>query len=486
MSLNPSQQKAVDCHQKHLLIVAGPGTGKTYTLTQRMIKTIDQLKDSQKILALTFTQKAALEMAKRLKDQNGPEDRVEVNTFHSFCLKFLHQFHFKDFRIVDLETDADLFKALWPELSILKIKKKLREVSCQKTLGNIDEDVERYNTFLHSRKMFDYDDLLYETRDLLEQKNILSDVCHKYPFIFVDEYQDINALQHQLLKKMTGLHGYITAIGDPNQAIYGFRGSDVGFFETFLKDFPRAETIYLSTNYRSTANIVEASSQLIRSSRFVVPEITAHIYSEGRLVTYEAATDKSEAEYVIKQIEMMVGGTSMFSHDSRRVEPQAVAERSFGDIAILYRLNCLRKPLEDVLNRSGIPYSVSGEKALENKDFVDLHPEKVSLLTMHAAKGLEFPVVFVVGCEEGLMPLCLEGFETDQEEERRLFYVAITRAKEELYLTCCKKRMVFGKSIESSWSSFINDIEDNLKYRDETIFKKRLKEKAKQLNLFEN
>lgn len=487
MELNTTQQLAVDYDGRHLLIVAGPGTGKTHTLTQRVIKSLVKLNKDQKALALTFTKKTAEEM-QRCISLNGDAALVEVNTFHGFALNFLkrHSKQLSSFNMLDLENGLEVFKALWPDLSIVKIRKRIEKICCKKTLEILDEDVKEYNRFLRSKNLLDYDDLLYEAKSLLEEEYILLQTQKSYPFVFVDEYQDINALQHDILRKIVGETGRVTAIGDPNQAIYGFRGSDVKFFETFSKDFVQTHVIHLSTNYRSSANIVEASSQMIAPSRFDVPELTANIFDRGQLITYEAPTDKSEAEYVIKQIEAMVGGTSMFSHDSKRVGMTSKAERSFEDFAILYRLNSLRKPLEEALKRSGIPYSVSGEKSLESDDFMNLAAEKVSLLTMHAAKGLEFPVVFIIGCEETLMPLDLEGFLCNSDEERRLFYVAMTRAKEELYLTRSKKRLCFGKWTENSWSPFIYDIEEDLKKRQEVNFKKRLKEKATQLSLFQN
>ena len=315
----------------------------------------------------------------------------------------------------------------------------------------------------------------------------------------------------------------LTAIGDPNQAIYGFRGSDVGFFYSFPKTFAPATVLELSRNYRSGQDLVAAGGQVItKGARFPVSELTAEIHAKGLLKVHATSTDKAEAEYVVHTIEKLVGGVSSFSRRSGRVGEDGGA-RSFKDIAVLYRLNAQGRLIAEALGRLGVPCQVSGDRALKlstqtlaalksspaghapretlesvrKKDAVlDAHwdhfaalateagtgaafldrlaletpedcyaakAEKVSLMTLHAAKGLEFPVVFIVGCEEGLVPLDLEFFISDVEEERRLFYVGMTRAKEELILVRAKKRVLYGKSVELAPSRFLADIDEALK-----------------------
>jgi superfamily I DNA/RNA helicase len=387
----------------------------------------------------------------------------------------------------------------------------------------------------------------------------------------------------------------ITAIGDPNQAIYGFRGSDVRFFSMFEKTFSGAATVFLSENYRSAANLLAACGHVIspESSRDV-PTLSAALYLEGRLVIHEAATDLAEAEYIVHQIEKLVGGTSMFSHDSGRVGYSDSGERTFGDFAVLYRTNAQSRLIVEAFEQSGIPYQVSGEKPLseyelvrnvitflmmasgkevdpdseaslrkslnvkkkdpawkalvdetaqalqntglesltgclsswpgfqdllekekeakelferlkriarlhgdlqsfadyiqlqQSDDALECRAEKVSLLTLHAAKGLEFPVVFIAGCEHGLVPLVREGKNFDPAEERRLFYVGMTRAKELLYLTGARRRTIYGKTFDVMPSPFLADIKEELKTYEKTVKKKAGKKgESEQLSIFD-
>lgn len=566
--VNERQWQAVIHSGGHLLIVAGPGTGKTHTLIHRIEHIRKELTPDQKILAITFTHKAADEMRERLEAQfAGFDERIFVGTFHRFCLAYLRQHREETslpvhFGIAGEEDTGDAARHLWPSAGVRERKKNLEEISLWKT-GRFQEEpppqVSAYNAVLRAQGLLDYDDLLIETIALLARQ-----ARCPYSFVFVDEYQDINALQQTLLKRLAGPGVFLTAIGDPNQSIYGFRGAQVRFFKTFAEDFPDAETAVLSDNYRSSPNLLEACGQVAaKGNGFDVPPLTAQIYTQGRLVIHRALSDKAEAEYVVHQIETMVGGTSLFSRDSGRVTAAAHADRGFGDIAVLYRLNAQRKVLEEALFRHGIPYEVggdkpfgqqrpvgewleilkrqekilSGEKSLvqeveeierqdvwqrafeqhpqwrENfqkfkrmccrcgtveeladflalqrpEDALDRQVEKVHLLTLHASKGLEFPVVFITGCEEHILPLSWEGMASDPAEERRLFYVGMTRAKEILFLTCAGRRRLFGRNMNNPPSSFLTDIEDELKEREQAQWfsKRKPNLPSSQMELFD-
>ena len=300
----------------------------------------------------------------------------------------------------------------------------------------------------------------------------------------------------------------MTVIGDPNQSIYGFRGSQVKFFNRFEEDFAGTRKLYLTENYRSTVNLLTASSQVIaKDNTQKVPEAIAKIYDEGRLVIHEAATDRAEAEYVAHQIEQLIGGVSMFSQDSNRVETYRNAQRSFGDIAILYRLNAQKNVIIEALEHLGIPYAVSSKPKIKKEDLegleqqakddallqhfeeaLDYKVEKIALLTLHAAKGLEFPVVFIIGCEAKLLPLDINDLKGDLQEERRLFYVGMTRAKEHLFLTRAGRRQIFGQTYFNPPSMFLADIEEDLKAYENSKLRRKLsksKETEKQqLKLF--
>jgi DNA helicase-2/ATP-dependent DNA helicase PcrA len=585
--MNDSQWQAV-CHEGgHLLIVAGPGTGKTHTLTHRIARisrggsrtapTLDE-----QILAITFTNKAAEEMQERLNQRlAGAPAKVFVGTFHRFCLRLLRE-HIAETGLpgdFTIATDRDLARAarrIWPGSTKRECQDRIEAIARWKAQcfsQEAPEEVLSYNRILRADGLLDYEDLLLEAMRLLSGAPEIY-----YPFVFVDEYQDINALQHALLKEFVRKGAFLTAIGDPNQAIYGFRGADPRFFESFRQDFPGASVLFLSDNYRSAPNLLKASGQIMaKAGPLFVPQLTAKIYAQRRLTVHEAPTDKAEAEYVVHKIEQMVGGTSLFSHDSGRVDTAQEGERTFRDIAILYRMNAQRHLFEEALSRHGIPCqtcddrpfvelppipesmallkalrgtgtlqeamdklsrTAAGEKIFKDnrpgwqknvgrflrmaerftaveefldylalqrpEDAVDRRAEYVRLLTLHASKGLEFPVVFITGCEENLLPLRLDrscpkivkslsfphalsgkpdetitgcpiktfghdnfgiGFKIacDPQEERRLFYVGMTRAKEVLFLTHARRRHLWGRPLSSPPSPYLEDIEHQLK-----------------------
>ncbi len=492
--LNSAQWQAVTYDGGHLLIAAGPGTGKTHTLTRRIAHVcsgdvfrghvpnsksefgtcpqnsrVPSLKPDEKILAITFTNKAARQMQERLTDLGVPPARTFVGTFHAFCLRLLRDFRQEtalppNFKVVVPEDIQSFDKAVLERISLMK---------SSRLVITPDEDYKVYQRYLRKNGCIDFDDILREALDLLDQEHIAQQLRRVYRHIFVDEYQDSNIVQNALLKKLAGDTVCLTAIGDPNQSIYGFRGGSAGFFGRFPDDFPGARILALQENYRSAPNLLAASSQVMGGV-----EILAKLNVHGKLITHSADSDRAEADYVASQITKMVGGMDMLSARS--------ALRSFGDIAVLYRLNSQRHVIAQALDHLGIPYqmsskapksqSYSDEAVLgHNEEVLEYDVEKVSLLTLHAAKGLEFPVVFIIGCEANLLPLDLEGMHGDLQEERRLFYVGMTRAKEHLYLTCARRRQIFGKTWQQQPSPFLSDIEEELKAYETT----RLRKKAK-------
>lgn len=552
--------RAVDHEAGHLLIVAGPGTGKTHTLAFRIARVSRQLESGQRLLAITFTHKAAEELRERLtKLSPDIQGKVFVGTFHSFCLTYLRE-HIHDTDLskeLNIATTHDLERLageLWPDVPKRQIKKKLHAVIQHKTRGSGEEilgEVAAYNAALKANALLDYDDLLLEAGELLSRAQET-----EFTHVFVDEYQDINALQHALLKEFIRLGATLTAIGDPHQAIYSFRGADVSFFERFIDDFPGAIILSLSDNYRSAPNLLKASGQIVARETPLVCAVTADIYREGRLTVYDAPTDKAEAEYVVHQIEKMIGGTSMFSQDSGRVSSAAPVQRSFKDIAVLYRLNVQKNVLEEALSRHGIPCQASDDRPFvelapvpglvallkglrgtgtlhdvmdrlpqttagrkifkdsrpawkknverfvrmakrfdhieefldylvlqQPEDTIERRAESVHLLTLHAAKGLEFPVVFIIGCEQNLLPLAIADMVSDPWEERRLFYVGMTRAKEALFLTHARRRRLFGQSMSNPPSPYLYDIEHQLKEYDPAQPLRRRKDKPESTQL---
>lgn len=459
--LNAAQQQAVDHSGGHLLIVAGPGTGKTHTLVHRIARFIPYLKSGQKILAMTLTNKAAREVNDRLMALDVVQRFVCAGTFYAFCLKLLRTYLDrtalpKDFKIASLEDLKDFDSDVRTGISLIK--------STQMAI-HPDKEFKAYTKTLRQAGLIDFDDILREALELLEDDTIAEAIQQEYPYIFIDEYQDINIVQNALLKRLVGKTGVLTAIGDRQQRIYGFRGANVALFDRFEEDFMGATVLKLHKNYRSSANLLKASLQVIGRAEPDMQQ-TTQIFTDGKLLIHEAPTDRAEADFVAAQIETMVGGLSL--------QRSLKAEHSFGDIAICYRLQTQCHVMTQALEHLGIPYHVSknaqrsqeysDEAALmQHEDSLDYSMEKVSLLMLHAAKGLEFPVVFIIGCEDKLLPLQLEGMQGDIEEERRLFYVGMTRAKKSLFMTYAKRRQLFGRTVELLVSPFLSDIEENLK-----------------------
>ncbi len=620
-SLNPAQREAVLTTNRPLIIVAGPGAGKTRTLTVRIAYLIGEKEvDPASILAITFTNKAAQEMRERLQALLGEEiaDRITISTFHGFGAQILRE-HWPpiqpplvaagaaqgeepetvSFSILDESQREKLVKGLFLGPNGKARRRFIHQLSMAKQhlLGPNDPGLAelfpddpdfpiRYRAYedaLARNNALDFDDLIFRTVRLLERdEGVLRAVQVRYRWISVDEYQDLNLGQYRLLRLLTAGGANLCVIGDPDQAIYGFRGADYRFFLRFQEDFPDARKIVLQQNYRSAAAILDAAQQVIAQNpdREAI-ELIAHFADDVKLTIYEAPTDKAEAEYVVHQIESTVGGTSMFSIDSGRVEDESrESGLSFGDFAVLYRLKAQSGPLIEAFHRSGIPYQTAGRtpfsarpavrvllaglNLLQNPasrvhraelpdplpdgwpeleawaptlalpqlidrlaailplpdessddvkrlvamagpfagdvagflthmtlqtetDIYDPRADRVTLMTLHAAKGLEFPVVFIVGCEESLLPYFRPGEAVNLEEERRLFYVGMTRAKNRLVLTHAKKRFLFGKEIHNSRSHFVDDIEKALlevKQMQARKKRKRKQDGPEQLSLF--
>jgi DNA helicase-2/ATP-dependent DNA helicase PcrA len=616
--LNPQQREAVLCTDSSLIIVAGPGTGKTRTLTHRMAYLIAEKGVApENLLAITFTNKAAEEMAQRLHTLLGAEVtmRMIIKTFHAVCAIILRE-NWENiglpqhFAICSEHDRSMLLKQRYPDLREKEITQYLDAISEAKNQLMTPEDpplplsggvktpltlpsrgindpefntiYNNYEAALQQNQAVDFDDLILKTAMLFETSpDILRKYQDRFRWIAVDEYQDLNFAQYRLLKFLKTPETNLCVIGDPDQAIYGFRGADRTYFLKFQEDFPNAKTLHLSQNYRSTQMIVDAARQVIAQSAERLPlEIWSEFVSQTKLEIYHAPTEKAEAEYVVHEIEKMVGGTSYFSLDSGRVASHEEGTRSFGDFAVLYRLGAQSQPLTEAFERSGIPYQTIGQTSLyaykeireilaylwllynpesplhltlTRKSFKEIEPllnelrqildtqpvtqlieriqkqtevctperlkrllakaapfanqlndfleaamlqketdeydpraDRVTLMTLHASKGLEFPVVFMVGCEETLMPYEREGKTSDLEEERRLFYVGMTRAKDKLVLTHTQKRFLFGQTSQNRPSRFLSDIEQALKELKQMERRKAGKEKAdkSQLNLF--
>ncbi len=513
--LNKEQTKIVLSHDHPLIVEAGPGTGKTRTLTEKIVHLISKQNiSSSSILALTFTNKAANEMKQRIGKMLRGKNKhlVCTATFHSFCLMILKESSLFKSEIADNDTRESFIKqackntGIKPSKADLIIQKEKQNLNsfknCLKT-NHIHDIWKKYETLMAQDNLVDYEDLILLAVNLLRENNdILRQLQQRFTHIFVDEYQDINKAQYILIKLIADKGENLMVIGDPDQSIYGFRGSDNKYFKQFAKDFPSSKKITLTENYRSTQTILDASFQLITNNdKSGTKQQIFSAFRENnagnqeKIIMMEAMTDKAEAVSVGKMIETLVGGISFLSIDS--LETKVEKEYSFSDFAILFRTKKQALVFEKIFEKANIPFQSVSKKSsdqtmdnlqikMHDQDFFESKAEKVSLMTIHASKGLEFPVVFVTGLEETLIPFSMDGTTIDDiEEEKRLFYVAMTRAEDILCLTHAKKRMIFGKTCDRKKSRFLQNIEDNLKHHQSNNFKKQIKPKiAEQLDLF--
>ncbi|MEE8409562.1 MAG: UvrD-helicase domain-containing protein [Myxococcota bacterium] len=510
VSLDPDQMRAVAELDGPLLIVAGPGTGKTRTLTQRIARLVgDRGVAPESCLAITFTRRAAEEMRQRLvallPEVGG---RIPVTTFHGLGASMLKEFGGRiglppDVGVMLPEDRVSMLRE-GLEVTSMRARKLVDRISVCKMRGvspepDLARAMELHESGLRERGRVDFDDLLLMAVRLLESEpDTAATLRRRFQWISIDEYQDIDAVQYRLVRLIAPPTGNVCAIGDPDQAIYGFRGADVRFFLRFGEDFPGAKQVRLSRNYRSADSIVKACLQIMAPSTLVPGRrLDAVLDDPSRILIHHAATDKAEAEFVAHGIEQTIGGYGFFSVDSGRVDAGDVTSCGFSDVAVLYRSAAQLPCLEEALHRAGIPYQSRGlgplgdqvdvarlmDPAAAKIDTWDPRADRVSLLTLHAAKGLEFEVVYVVGCEDGVLPLSWPGSDTDVDEERRLFFVGMTRAKRRLVLTHAKTRRHRGKLRDMEPSPFLVQIEEDLVERSATRKRKAAAAKDSQLTL---
>ncbi|MGQ4809621.1 ATP-dependent DNA helicase Rep [Candidatus Entotheonellaceae bacterium PAL068K] len=414
-----------------------------------------------------------------------------------------------------------------------------------------------YQQALEARNLVDYDDLIGRAVEVIAaDPNLHVAYQRRYPWVFIDEYQDIDEQQVRLLKQLVPAHGNVCAIGDPDQAIYGFRGADVRFFERFADDFPQSHTVRLTRNYRSDRHIVTVSSQVMAAAGSGQGAVPVRQAEPGLITVHAAPTENAEAEFVVQTIEHLLGGHSFFSLDSGRSMGHEADDFSFADFAVLYRTAAQTPALIETFRRSGMPFQKRShtplmghpgvpvlidtllkdqatgplrgrleaaathhgqdrEAAALPEAFTLLQPlaeacgedlerflatlaldvqvdtwdpraDRISLLTLHAAKGLEFPVVFIVGCEEGILPLTWgTASDIELDAERRLFYVGITRVKTRLYLCHAQKRLWRGRVQSLAPSPYLSDMEEGLLERRRTRLQAdRGRQPKTQLELF--
>ena len=632
-NLNPQQQAAVENINGPMLILAGAGSGKTKVLTCRIAHLLELGVPPYKILAITFTNKAAKEMRSRVDAMVGPAARdVWLYTFHAFCARFLRReievlgTHQSNFAIYDAADQKNLLKSILKEMNL--DEKRFPPAAMQNAISNAKNQMHtaaafarlagdffeqkaaevyvQYEKRLLANNAMDFDDLLMLTVKILaEFPEVREKYQQRFSYIMIDEYQDTNRTQYLLTRYLAGDDGNLCVVGDADQSIYGWRGADIRNILDFEKDYPKARLLKLEQNYRSTSVILDAANAVIENNTGRKPKKLWTKNPVGAAITYYNATDeRDEARFVVEQAQMLIRS----------------GRYSYGDMAVLYRVNTQSRVFEEMLIKSGISYSmVGGVKFYDRKEIRDvmaylkvlynpydtlsllrvinvpkrgigqttvnklqdhanaqgislfevitnaasvpglsprfiakleemsgvlfdlmaevdtvpveqliedvmnktgyleeLHAErtpqsesraenlkelisvaqdflkdegeektlarflehvalvsdiddakldndKFTLMTLHSAKGLEFPVVFLAGMEEGLFPHARSWMDDEEmEEERRLCYVGITRAKQLLYLTSAGMRTIYGRTEASEPSRFLEEIPDKL------------------------
>ena len=568
--LDPDQRAAAE-PAGPLLIIAGPGTGKTRTLTHRIASAVaERGVPPEACLALTFTRRAAAEMRERLAGLiPGHAGRIMVTTFHGLGLATLRD-HAPAAGLTAGFTVADEKARLAVAAEVAGSGPEARRL-----LAAAATDPAARATLakaLAAQDMVDFDGLIDLPLALLQDDPALAASLREgWSRISVDEYQDIDASQYALLRLLAGRGSGLTVVGDPDQAIYGFRGADVSFFLRFGQDYPGAHTVQLTRNYRSSPAIVAGALQAVAPSTLVPGRVLravagpgdAGAAAAGRIVVHEAADEHAEAGWIAATIDRLLGGASFHSLDSGRADGNAGGRAGLADIAVLYRTDAQAGPLIQGLTRAGLPSQkrshdllarravvpeivqemrmadgsgpagpVAGRLALAVRrlatrlpdggpgggavdvlaageiltplahrsgndlerffteiglgaevDALDPRADAITLLTLHAAKGLEFSVVFLAGCERGLLPLWLPGAgkrarpgpvtgragahpahtgKPDEAEERRLLFVGMTRARTHLFLTCADRRRRHGMAAGAGPSPFLAAIDPAL------------------------
>ena len=575
--LNAEQIEAVEHTKGPSVILAGAGSGKTRVLVQKVLHLIKSKSAyPSQILMITFTNKAASEMKKRM----GQTTIGYIGTFHSLSARILRI----EGEIIGVPQDFAIYDSI-DQLSLVKsiIKKDgetrytpgyyLHRISAAKNelispgkYLSIFSDYQahqvasvytEYQKELAKNKACDFDDLIIKVIELFSAfPEILDKYQDKYRYILVDEFQDTNLAQYVLTKQLAKKYQNITAVGDFSQSIYAWRGADIKNIEKFQKDFELTKMFYLEKNYRSTAQILDFAYRVI-SKNTGHPILKLHTARSGgqEIAFLEHDNEQDEALFVASEI--------------RRLKDSL----PYSSFAVLYRTNAQSRVMEEAFLHYGIPYVlVGGTRFYERREIKDIlaylrlfvnpddsvaeerivklgkrrfsdfkkllanikdqakniptveliervfseagylslynpddpedygrlenikelksvalsHPdlteflEQVALveseyfkgekkaedentlkvMTLHGAKGLEFDCVFIVGVEEGLIPHSRSTDDQFQiEEERRLFYVGITRAKERLYITYTKKRFIFGRRNETIRSRFLMEDE---------------------------
>jgi len=538
-TLNSEQKKAI-VELGPVLVIAGPGTGKTFTLIARIQRLLKQGVNPRHVLTVTFTRKAAQELKERLCLLLGEQNSLPTaDTLHALAYDYWQQVHGEKPLLVDEEGAKQIFSLANPQLKGKSLKQAWEKLNlareAQKKISS--QEYIAYCELKKDLNVVDYLDLLEFWLAEIKEGNFINPYLH----VLVDEVQDLSPLQLELITALSSQEGKgFFAIGDPNQAIYGFRGSVQDVASYLKQHYPFLKIIILTQNYRSGQEILDLSANIfpiqLKSQRQIQAKITM----------FEAPTGDYEAHWIAKQVKTLLGGSSHLEADQDKQE----VSLALSEIGILVRFKQLIPPLKKALESYGIPCGGQEEevffrearveiilqevekmlglrpkekiliperilaegpekikclnvppfdpffwqskafKELEKlyqqeqgwvgvlnwvkleEDSLDLNlrAQQVKIITLHASKGLEFEAVFLPCLEDGILPFrginqLLQPQSEEQydlEEEKRLFYVGMTRAKRYLFLSFAKQRTVYGKRLHLPRSRFLQLLDFNL------------------------
>lgn len=381
-SLNKQQKKAVLYTKGPLLVVAGAGTGKTKTLTHRIIHLIQGGVEPWSILAITFTNKAAMEMKERVIEMLGSDDHIPtMSTFHSLGVRIIRKWHQKlginkYFNILDTQDKMSLIKQAMKYHDIDPKQWEPRKIASTISRAKADEKTSanyqsnknpltqyvamvwpKYEELKKVEGSLDFDDLLSETYFLLrDDQEVREYYQNRWNYIHVDEYQDTNTIQYKIVKTLAEKHKNLCAVGDGDQNIYSWRGADMKNILNFEKDFPGAEVIILETNYRSTQNILQAAHDIIsKNTERIDKRLVTDNHTGDKILMYEGFSANQEASWVANKVQKYI---------AEGTEPR--------DIAVLFRTNFQSRILEEAFLTKMIPYQVVGVKFFQRKEIKDL------------------------------------------------------------------------------------------------------------------
>jgi len=369
--LNPVQRQAAETIDGPLLLLAGAGSGKTSVLTHRIAYMVEQGVQPYRILAITFTNKAAREMKERVCALVPEGAEIWVSTFHAACVRILRREigalgYDSSFTIYDTDDQEKLMKSVLKELDIndkqFPPKSMLNAISSQKNELVGPEEYEllaqsdfrmkviakiyrAYQRKLQMSNALDFDDIIFKTVDLFTtQPEVLEKYQRRFQYIMVDEYQDTNTAQYELVRVLSGRHKNLCVVGDDDQSIYGWRGANIRNILDFEKDFPGAVVLRLEQNYRSTGTILDAANAVIKNNTMRKGKTLWTEHEDGAKIKYfRAESDLAEADFIASGIKDGVKNG-----------------RPYSDFAVLYRMNAQSRAIEDQLVQKSVRYRIFG------------------------------------------------------------------------------------------------------------------------------